>query len=884
MLKLSWTLTLLGLLTLLLPAGANAVPLTYNLSGVTFSDSATASGSFQYDAVTNAYSNVNIITTGGSRSGATYHSVSGGFAPDSSGILLVTMAGAGQTGLPGLALFFSPVLNGAGGMSTLTGEESDCVDPECTMPSGTMRTITAGTVSAGAAATPMTWYLTGFTFADGATATGSFVFDAGTHSFSSVNIATTTATRTGATYSTLSTGLIPDATGALFDTSAAPNQTGLPGFSMLFSSPLTGAGGTTTVTGKEADCADPGCSTPTGTMRLITAGTVTTNPADMTITKTHMGNFRQGDIGDTYTLTVSNSGGVATSGMVSVSDAVPSGLTAIGISGTNWSCIQPAGPCTRSDAKAAGGSYEPITLTVNVAGNAPSSVTNIATVSGGGEINTSNDTANDPTTINPSPDLTIGKTHVGNFNQGQTGATYTITVTNSGNGPTSGTVSVSDTVPSGLTAIGISGTNWSCIQPAGPCTRSDAKAAGGSYEPITLTVNVAGNAPSSVTNFATVSGGGEANTSNDTANDPTTINPTTVQFSAGSYSVGEGDLRVNINVTRSGNTFSAATVNFATIDDAGLQNCNVFNGIASPRCDYETVVGTLQFAAGETSKSFSVAIVDDSYAEGNETFRVSLTNPSGASLGAPNIATVTITDNDTINGPNPIDNTNFFVRQLYLDLLMREPDSPGFAAWVSTINNCSTDHPGHPELCDRVHVAQSFFQSQEFQQRGYFVYRFYNVAFGRKPDYAEFVPDFASISGFLTDADLEAAKLQFIANFMARPAFAGQYNSLTNQNYVDALINTAQVNLSNRQALIDGLNNATLTRAQVLRQVVESNEVATKYFNQAFVVMEYFGYLRRQPDSLYVNWIQFLDSGADPRVMVSGFVNSTEYRQRFGPP
>src|SRR6266851_3394632 len=186
MLKLSWTL--LGLLMFLLPAGANAVPLTYNLSGVTFSDSGTASGSFQYDAVTNAYSNVNIITTNsGSRSGATYN--------------------------------------------------------------------------------------------------------------------------------TLSPGLIPDATGALFDTSVAPNQTGLPGFSMFFSSPLTGAGVTSTVTGKEADCADPGCSTPTGTMRLITAGTVTTDTPDMTITKTHMGNFRQGDIGDTYTLTVSNSGGVATSGM-----------------------------------------------------------------------------------------------------------------------------------------------------------------------------------------------------------------------------------------------------------------------------------------------------------------------------------------------------------------------------------------------------------------------------------------------------------------------------------------------------------------------------------------------------------------------------------------
>ncbi len=273
-----------------------------------------------------------------------------------------------------------------------------------------------------------------------------------------------------------------------------------------------------------------------------------------------------------------------------------------------------------------------------------------------------------------------------------------------------------------------------------------------------------------------------------------------------------------------GDTSGAFAVSFATIDDAGLTNCSVVNGIASPRCDYEVTVGTLQFAPGETSKSFSVAIVDDSYAEGNETFRVSLSNPSGATLGAPVTATVTIIDNDTVTGPNPIDNTNFFVRQQYLDFLMREPDPPGFAMWVSLLNNCAAGDTS----CDRVHVSSSFYQSPEFQQRGYFVYRFYNVAFGRKPDYAEFVPDLASISGFLTDPDLEAAKLRFIADFMTRPAFASQYNSLSNSAYVDALLNTARVGLSNRQMLIDSLNNKTVTRAQVLRQVAESGEVYQK--------------------------------------------------------
>ncbi len=291
------------------------------------------------------------------------------------------------------------------------------------------------------------------------------------------------------------------------------------------------------------------------------------------------------------------------------------------------------------------------------------------------------------------------------------------------------------------------------------------------------------------------------------------------------------------------------------------------------------VIGTLQFAAGETSKSFSIPIVDDSYAEGNETFTVSLNKVSGASLGTPFTTTVTITDNEVVNGPNPIDTTDFFVRQHYIDFLGREPDPPGFAGWTSEINNCA---PGDTS-CDRVHVSSLFYQSAEFQQRGYFVYRFYPVSFGRKPDYAEFVVDLARVSGFLDATQLEAAKVAFIADFMARPAFANTYNGLNNQQYVDALLQTAGVMLSSRQTMIAGLNDGTLTRAQVLRQISESTEVSQKYFNQAFVVMEYFGYLRRDPDAAYLAWITTLDQTGDSRVMVTGFVNSLEYRQRFGP-
>ena len=122
---------------------------------------------------------------------------------------------------------------------------------------------------------------------------------------------------------------------------------------------------------------------------------------------------------------------------------------------------------------------------------------------------------------------------------------------------------------------------------------------------------------------------------------------TTFQFSPGTYTVGEGDLRVNLTVTRVGDATGTAIVGFATNDAAGLQNCNVTNVVASPRCDYINTGGTLTFAPGVTSQTFSVAIVDDTYPEGDESFTVSLSNASGVALGGPGRATVTIIDNDS---------------------------------------------------------------------------------------------------------------------------------------------------------------------------------------------------------------------------------------------
>ena len=278
--------------------------------------------------------------------------------------------------------------------------------------------------------------------------------------------------------------------------------------------------------------------------------------------------------------------------------------------------------------------------------------------------------------------------------------------------------------------------------------------------------------------------------------------------------------------------------------------------------------GHYSFDNVETNGFYTVtpARVNYSFAPGNRSFSL---------LGVHTDASFTASANG--DHANAIDTTEFFVRQQYLDFLGREPDPPGFDGWVSTLNNCTSGDTS----CDRVHVSEMFFRSEEFQERGYFAYRFYSTALGRKPDYAEFTPDMTRVSGFLTNDQLEAAKVSFANDFLTRPAIVAKFNSLDNAAYVDALVSTAGVTLSNRQTLIDSLNAGTLTRAQALRQIAESGEVYGAYYNQAFVVMEYFGYLRRDPDALYLNWIQVLDQGGDSRHMVEGFVAATEYRNRF---
>ncbi|HKP73227.1 MAG TPA: DUF4214 domain-containing protein, partial [Pyrinomonadaceae bacterium] len=284
-------------------------------------------------------------------------------------------------------------------------------------------------------------------------------------------------------------------------------------------------------------------------------------------------------------------------------------------------------------------------------------------------------------------------------------------------------------------------------------------------------------------------------------------------------------------------------------------------------------------------KTLTIPIINDAHAENTELFNVILRNPSGSTVGEQGTSLVVILDDDTFgfSGPNPIFTSQFFVRMQYLDFLSREPDADGYAAWLRVLNNCS-DVNNNP-LCDRITVSSSFFRSQEFQLKGYFVYRFYKASLGRLPRYEEIIPDMRRVTGQTAD-EVNLKRDAFTDAWVTRADFRALYDGLSNAAYVDRLIQTAGVKSFDRGDLVAALDGGAKTRAQVLRLVVDSPEVYGKEYNGAFVAMQYFGYLRRDPDTGgYNNWLRVLDANpVDYRTMVGGFINSLEYRLRYGDP
>jgi hypothetical protein len=315
-------------------------------------------------------------------------------------------------------------------------------------------------------------------------------------------------------------------------------------------------------------------------------------------------------------------------------------------------------------------------------------------------------------------------------------------------------------------------------------------------------------------------------------------------------------------------------------------------------------------------KTFNVLVSDDSYIEGAETLQLILSNPGGGSLlGGQSTATLTIIDDDIVPASNPADNAGVFVAQLYHDFLNRTPDSAGLIFWTNQITSCGSDQACISQR--RVNVAAASFLSIEFQQTGYLVERLYKTAHGSSTGsstlggvhtlpvpvvrFDEFLPDTQRIGQNVLvgqagwETALENNKVAFVDEFVLRSRFTTAYPlGMSAATFVDTLNTNAGNPLSTteRNQLVSDLNGATKTRAQALRAIAEHPALVAAESNRAFVLMQYFGFMRRNPNDLpdadytgYDFWLTKLNQfngnfvSAD---MVKGFITSAEYRQRFG--
>ncbi|HKZ02762.1 MAG TPA: DUF4214 domain-containing protein, partial [Pyrinomonadaceae bacterium] len=291
------------------------------------------------------------------------------------------------------------------------------------------------------------------------------------------------------------------------------------------------------------------------------------------------------------------------------------------------------------------------------------------------------------------------------------------------------------------------------------------------------------------------------------------------------------------------------TINFETSPDATVWTLRYTSSISKP------VTGlTAEISAGTTQSTLSpdAAIFD---------------NFSVSTEGLPG---------------NRIDQVEIFVRQHYLDFLNREPDLGGFNYWTDQIQQCGMD-----ALCihsRRIGVSGAFFVEPEFQQTGTFVYLLYKAAFNRRVSFPEFQSD---RSHLVVGPNLDQTKLALADDFVTRPAFRTVYDPLNSIDYVDTLYANAGIvpTPEQRAFLVIGLLTGDLTRGNVLFLVATHQAFADKEFNAVFVLMEYFGYLQRNPDENgYAFWLDII-TNREPnnyRGMICGFITSAEYQLRFG--
>ncbi len=264
-------------------------------------------------------------------------------------------------------------------------------------------------------------------------------------------------------------------------------------------------------------------------------------------------------------------------------------------------------------------------------------------------------------------------------------------------------------------------------------------------------------------------------------------------------------------------------------------------------------------------------------------------NPTGETSNFFTGAQVTPTPTPTPTpGTNPLENAQFFVSQHYRDFLAREADSGGLSYWGDQISSCGDASCTRNR---RVGVSAAFFVEQEFQRTGYVVYRMYRAAYGTVSNtptranitFAQFIADRALLP---EGSDIAQTTTSYANAFVQRSEFMAAYPVNTHAQFVNKLFDTAGLTpyTTERQQQIDAMTNNGKTRAQVLLDVIEIAELKTREYNRSFVMMQYFGYLRRDPDQGgYDFWLGIVNtpSQASYRTMVCAFLTSREYQLRF---
>ena len=292
----------------------------------------------------------------------------------------------------------------------------------------------------------------------------------------------------------------------------------------------------------------------------------------------------------TLTFTITNPNATVALTGVGFGDTLPAGLAVANPNGLTGSC----GAGTITTGTVSGFSVVNLSGGTIAAGGSCTFSVNVVGVTGGHKVNTTGTVSstnagsgNQATaTIDvEAPDLAITKTHSGTFTRGQTGAVWTITVSNVGFGPTVGTVTVVDTLPNVQNPpvpTDISGTGWTCTLATLTCTRADALASGSSYPAITLTVNIPKNIQNNFTNTAKVSGGGDVNPTNNTATDSVSLGPPIVMTpQSSSVNVVHGNTaNMVINVDAPDPTLGKITFTCSGLPSAST--CNFSPGSIDP--------------------------------------------------------------------------------------------------------------------------------------------------------------------------------------------------------------------------------------------------------------------------------------------------------------